>query len=88
MIAFATSIVPATMTGPSALGRMWRTTWRQRRGAERARRLDKLLLAQRQELRAHQPRHRHPAKAADHRDDQDEDADLRPDQLAQRSRNR
>ena len=35
-------------------------------GAERARRLDEFLLAQRQELRAHQARHRHPAKAADH----------------------
>ena len=28
MIAAATSMVPATITGPSALGRMWRTTWR------------------------------------------------------------
>ena len=28
MMAAATSIVPATITGPSALGRMWRTTWR------------------------------------------------------------
>ena len=43
-------------------------------GAERARRLDEFLLAQREELRAHQPRHRHPAEAADHDDDQDEDA--------------
>ena len=28
MIAAATSIVAATITGPSAFGRMWRTTWR------------------------------------------------------------
>src|SRR6266436_4400919 len=28
MIAAATSMVPATITGPRALGRMWRTTWR------------------------------------------------------------
>ena len=28
MMAAATSIVPATITGPTALGRMWRTTWR------------------------------------------------------------
>ena len=88
MIAAATSIVPATITGPSAFGRMWRTTWRGT-GAQRARGLDELLLAQREELRAHQPRHRHPAKAADHEHDQDEDADLgaehRPSAL---SRNR
>ena len=48
-------------------------------GAERARRLDELLLAQREELRAHEPRHRHPAQAADDDDDQDEDAALRPE---------
>ena len=28
MIAAATSMVPATITGPSEFGRMWRTTWR------------------------------------------------------------
>src|SRR5437899_3152031 len=28
MIAAATSMVPATMTGPIEFGRMWRTTWR------------------------------------------------------------
>jgi hypothetical protein len=49
------------------------------RGAERPRRFDELLLAQREELRPHQPRHRHPAEAADHQHDQDEDADLRPE---------
>ena len=81
MIAAATSIVPATITGPSELGRMWRTTWRGTDGAERARRLDELLLAQREELRPHQPRHRHPAKAADHQHDQDEDADLGAERL-------
>ena len=48
-------------------------------GAERARRLDELLLAQGQELGAHQPRHRHPAQAADDDDDEDEDAALRPE---------
>ena len=31
MIAAATSMVPATMTGPRALGRMWRMTWRKGR---------------------------------------------------------
>ena len=55
-----------------------------RRGAERACRLDELLLAQREELRAHQPCHDHPAKGADRRDDEDEDAELRPHQRLQR----
>ena len=57
-------------------------------GAERARGLDELLLAQRQELGAHQPRHRHPAQAADHHDDQDEDAALGPERAFSESRNR
>src|SRR5216683_717752 len=51
---------------------------------EGARCLDKLLLAQREELRAHQPRHLHPAEAADHDDNQEENAEFRPDQLLQR----
>jgi hypothetical protein len=45
-------------------------------GAQRSRRLHEFLLAQREELRAHQPRHRHPAEAADDADDQQEYADL------------
>ena len=57
-------------------------------GAERARGLDELLFAQRQELRAHQPRHRHPAQAADHDDDQDEDAALGAERAFSESRNR
>ena len=83
MIAAATSMVPATMTGPTALGRMWRTTWRNGRRPEAARRLDELLLAQRQELGADEPRHRHPAEAPDHHHDQDEDARLGAERLLQ-----
>ena len=79
MIAFATSMVPATITGPSALGRMCRITSRAARGTQRAGRLDEFLFAQRQELRAHQACQRHPAQAADHRDDQQEDAALLAD---------
>src|SRR5262245_4502804 len=48
----------------------------QRWGTEAARRLHELLLAQREELRAHEPRHRHPAQPADDGHDQDEDTDL------------
>ena len=88
MMAAATSIVPATITGPMALGRMWRHDLAQRRGAEAPRRLHELLLAQRQELGADEPRHRHPAEAADDRDDQDEDAGLRPEDFLSASRNR
>ena len=44
---------------------MCRTTWRGVEARAHARRLDELLLAQAEELRAHQSRHRHPAEAAD-----------------------
>ena len=63
MIAAATSMVPATITGPSDSGRMWRRPGAA--GAQRPRRLDELFSRRRQELRPHQPRHRHPAEAAD-----------------------
>jgi hypothetical protein len=53
----ATSMVPATITGPSALGRMWRTTWRSAGAPRLLGGLDEFLLAQRQELGAHQARH-------------------------------
>src|SRR5207249_12208719 len=54
------------------------------RRPETARRLDELLLAERQELGAHQARDRHPAQAPDDRDDQDEYASLRAERLPQR----
>ena len=54
-----------------------------RRGAEAARRLDEFLLAQRQELRADEPRHRHPAQPADDDDDENEHADLGAERLSQ-----
>src|ERR1700730_10400625 len=47
-------------------------------------RLDKFLFAQRQKLRAHQSRDRHPAECPDHRDDQDKDAEFGPNDLLQR----
>src|ERR1051325_5522769 len=75
MMAAATSMVPATITGPTALGRMWRITWR--RGGAPAARLHELLLAQGEELGPHQARHRHPAQAADHDHHQHEHAHLR-----------
>src|SRR3989449_5535885 len=46
----------------------------QGRGAEAARRLHELLLAQRQELRANEARDRHPAKTPDYGPHEDEDA--------------
>ena len=52
--------------------------------AEGACRLDKFLFAQRQKLRAHQPRYRHPAERPDHRDNQDKDAEFGPHHLLQR----
>ena len=84
MIAAATSSEPATMTGPMAFGRMCRTICRDVGRAQAARRLDELLLAQREELGPHQARHRHPAKTADDADDQDEDAELRAHDLLHR----
>ena len=54
------------------------------RSAQAARRLHEFLLAQRQELGADEAGDRHPAQAADHRHDQDEDAGLRPERLAER----
>ena len=53
-------------------------------GAERARGLDKLLLAQAEELGSHQACHGHPAKATDDRHNQDEDARLQSKQRLQR----
>src|SRR5262245_710551 len=55
----------------------------QRRGAEPTRRLHELLLAQREELRADEPRHRHPAQPADDGHDQDEHADLGAERRSQ-----
>src|SRR6516225_1692778 len=51
---------------------------------QRPSRLDELLFAQRQELRPNQPRRRHPAQAANNRDDQDEGSELGSYQLLQR----
>ena len=84
MIAAATSIVPATITGPERIGQQVAHDDAQPRGPEGAGGLHELLLAQREELRAHQPRHRHPAESADHDYDQDEDAGLGSDERLQR----
>ena len=80
MIAAATSMVAATITGPSALGRMCAPPGAARSPSARAASTNSFS-RRREELRAHQPRRRHPAEAADHDDDQDEDADLGPDVL-------
>ncbi len=78
-MAAATSIVPATMIGPNEFGRDVSDHQTRTRDTERARRLDEFLFAQRQELRAHEPRDLHPPKSADHRDDQNEGAELGSD---------
>src|ERR1700712_963281 len=85
MMAPATLMVPATITGPSAFGRMWRHTTRVVVApSARAPPPHDLLLAKRKELRAHQPRHLHPAEAADHQHDQHEHAALGPEDGLQR----
>jgi hypothetical protein len=66
------------------LGIRWRATMRSGEAPSARAALDELLLAQGEELRPHQARHRHPAEAADDDDDQDEDADLRADPDFQR----
>ena len=69
------------MTGPERIRQDMPDHQTRRGRAERPRRFDEFLLAQRQELGPHQARHRHPAKAADHQHDQNEDAAFRADQI-------
>src|ERR1700730_18481063 len=75
-MAAATSSEPATMTGPRALGRIWRES-RPGGGGPRARgRFHDLLLAQGENLRAHEALHGHPAQSSDDDHDHDEHARL------------
>ncbi len=84
MIAAATSIVPATITGPSEFGRMWRTTWRHVEApSARAASTNSFSRNDRNCARTSRATGIQ-RKPADHRDDQDEDAELRPDQRLQR----
>ena len=72
-------MVPATITGPSALGRMWRTTWRDLEAPSARAASTNSFSREGQELGAYQARGRHPAQAADHHHDQGEHAALGPE---------
>ena len=71
--------MPATITGPSAFGRMWRTTWRIFEAPAARAASTNSFSRKRQELGPHEPGDRHPAQAADHDDDHHEDAALDPE---------
>ena len=84
MIADETSIVPATMTGPIAFGRMWRITCCQlrRARAERAASTNSFSRSERNCARTRRATGIQ-RKPADDEDDQDEDAALEPEDRLQ-----
>ncbi len=81
MMAAATSIVAATMTGPSEFGRMCRITSRRLlMPSARAASTNSFSRSERNCARTSRATW-HPAKAADYRDDENENAELGPHQL-------